>query len=122
MSSSAQTRSSLASISDIEKQESHLGTVELEANDQTNAYILPDVAPATCADVEIERGVEEEKKKEKPRPGPYGFGAGLPPSHPMHPSQFSGDRFERTPLLTLLGSFCVMVSSLPKAACHIPIC
>ena len=107
MSSSAQTRSSLTSILDVEKQESHLGTVELKVDGPTNAHILPDLAPATHA--QVEGSLKEEVK---PKSGAHGFSHGLPPSHPMHPSQFSGDRFERTPLLTLLGSFCVMVSSL----------
>lgn len=43
-------------------------------------------------------------------PGGHGKGrGGLPPNHPMHPSQFSGDRYDRRAMMTLLGSFCVMV-------------
>jgi hypothetical protein len=107
MASILQTASVSDTMSDIEKQELRLDTVELRADDQTNAHILSDVAPVN--NVKAEAAV----KGMKPGGGLHGGGRGLPPNHPMHPSQFSGDRFERVPLLTLLGSFCVMVR-LPK--------
>jgi hypothetical protein len=59
----------------------------------------------------VEDGTEEAVKP-KNFPGPGGRGGGLPPNHPMHPSQFAGDRFEKPALLTLAGSFCVMVCLL----------
>ena len=87
------------SMSDLEKQE--VGSTELDAeNRETEAHIIP-------APVDVEKGSEETKSKS----GAHGVGRDLTPNHPMHPSQFSGDRFERTPLLTLLGCFCVMVRS-----------
>lgn len=71
---------------------------------------------ASTPDIEKQEApVDNAEVKTEPKSGPHGHGGGrdLPPIHPMHPSQFSGDRFERTPLLTLLGCFCVMVRS-PK--------
>lgn len=49
----------------------------------------------------------EEGRGSQPKNG--GRGGGLPPTHPMHPSQFSGDRYDRRAMMTLLGAFCVMV-------------
>jgi hypothetical protein len=60
---------------------------------------------------EAQGDIAEVKIESKSGPHGHGGGRDLPPNHPMHPSQFSGDRFERTPLLTLLGCFCVMVRS-----------
>lgn len=61
----------------------------------TNADAIIETAPGQG---------EEESKVEKIAAG----GSPFPPNHPMHPSQFSGDRFERKPMLVLLGAFCVM--------------
>lgn len=41
-------------------------------------------------------------------------GSGLPPHHPMHPSQFCGDRYHPQAMWTLAGCFCIMVSGLCK--------
>ncbi|CAK7227528.1 hypothetical protein SBRCBS47491_006600 [Sporothrix bragantina] len=49
--------------------------------------------------------------------GKPGGRGGLPPSHPMHPSQFVGDKYDRRALATLLGSFCVMFSSFGWINC-----
>ena len=70
------------------------------------------LSSASTPDIEKQeaKGDNTETKTES-KSGSHGHSgrSGLPPSHPMHPTQFSGDRFERTPLLTLLGCFCVMV-------------
>lgn len=49
--------------------------------------------------------------------GHHGGRPNLPPNHPMHPSQFSGDKWSRPALLTLLGSFCVMFCSFGWINC-----
>jgi MFS family permease len=108
--STADKSSLSSSTMDVEKQDPRLGTVEVEAVYPKNARILSDVAPGSGA--ELEGGVEKTTK-----PLPHGAARGLPPNHPMHPSQFSGDRFERKALLTLLGSFCVMFTSFGWINC-----
>lgn len=52
-----------------------------------------------------------------PGGGKPGGRSGLPPSHPMHPSQFVGDTYDKRALATLLGSFCVMVCHALVSPC-----
>lgn len=47
------------------------------------------------------------------RPGGHRRAGGLPLNHPMHPSQFSGDKYDRRAIATLLGSFFAMVRYFP---------
>jgi hypothetical protein len=42
---------------------------------------------------------------------------GLPPHHPMHPSQFSGDKYDGRAMKTLIGAFCVMVCCCQPWVC-----
>lgn len=97
-------RSFSASTMDVEKQESKLSTAEFEPEDLPNTHIVSDTTLTPDFDVEMDG--EKTKSALRPQKG----GQGLPPNHPMHPSQFSGDRFELQALMTLAGSFCVMVS------------
>lgn len=82
---------------DIERREEEKFDIEHHAASvsDTNADAIIEVAPGQG---------EEEAKVEKVAAG----GSPFPPGHPMHPAQFSGDRFERKPMLVLLGAFCVM--------------
>lgn len=119
MSSPDQKSSFTSSKLDVEKQED----VEIVVDEKTNAAAIVELAPATAA---LEAKSAEGGKPTSGGPpgghggghGGHGGGRGLPPNHPMHPSQFSGDRFERTPLLTLVGCFCVMFCSFGWINCE----
>lgn len=100
---------------DIEKQDQHV-------NEGTNAQALGDTAPATRAEVAKQETVENVVDVEKhgqavaapaAAKGPFA----LPPNHPMHPSQFSGDRFERAPVLCLIGAFFAIFCSFGWINC-----
>ncbi|KAK9447082.1 major facilitator superfamily domain-containing protein [Limtongia smithiae] len=107
-----QASSSSASMLDIEKQAPPLSLTELDNLDgRPKSLVSPDTAPGTRGDAE---GRVEDAG---PKSGPAGGGRGLPPHHPMHPSQFSGDKFAVPALLTLLGSFCVMFTSFGWINC-----
>lgn len=87
-----------ASAYDVEK--------DHHVEETTNAQALGDTAPATRAELEkgedLESGGQAGENAAPPAAkGPFA----LPITHPMHPSQFSGDRFERAPVLCLVGAF-----------------
>ncbi|GAM89554.1 hypothetical protein ANO11243_075930 [Dothideomycetidae sp. 11243] len=83
---------------DLEKQTTTALTVQDVQDETTQAAAIPPVHSAPADNKPPQR-------------------KGLPPDHPMHPSQFAGDRFERTPLLTLAGAFCVMFCSFGWINC-----
>lgn len=101
-----------------------INPVDLKDNASTNARALPAITPGIDAEMEKGLNIEESKSPLANNGSPGGTQnagggrGGLPPSHPMHPSQFSGDKFERTALWTLLGSFCVMFCSFGWINCE----
>ena len=103
---------SSTSATDVEKQEAVIDTIPLDSSDQPSAHILPKVA--SIPPVILSKSPDGFKSKT----GHHGTaGRGLPLTHPMHPSQFSGDRWDRRALLTLLGSFCAMFTSFGWINC-----
>jgi len=96
---------------DVEKQNHHV-------SESTNAQALGDTAPATRAELETDEDLEMHSKtgEDATTPVPKGPFA-LPSDHPMHPSQFSGDRFEKAPVLCLIGAFFAIFCSFGWINC-----
>lgn len=100
----------MASTYDVGKQDHHV-------EESTNAQAIGDTAPATRAELEKEEDLESKVQAgEAASPAAKGPFA-LPLTHPMHPSNFSGDRFERAPVLCLIGAFFAIFCSFGWINC-----
>jgi len=100
-----------ASAYDVEKQDLHV-------EESTNAQALGDTAPATRAELEKDEALESDVQAGEAPASPAAKGPfALPLSHPMHPNNFSGDRFERAPVLCLIGAFFAIFCSFGWINC-----
>lgn len=99
--------STTSEMDDIEKRLPQVQENAAKEDAQPAAF-----AAAAVPDTSTQVSSAKPRNETKPQAAGGKFGGrSLPPDHPMHPSKFTGDKFERQPLLTLLGAFCVMVSA-----------
>ncbi|CAK7203123.1 hypothetical protein SEUCBS139899_005852 [Sporothrix eucalyptigena] len=117
MSSTASQQSSSMAL-DLEKQQEATG-LELTATPVETAVVESTgnagspraVGGASNPDSNNEKALSVPANLAAPAGAPPGASkrGGLPPHHPMHPSQFSGDQYDQRALVTLLGCFCAML-------------
>ncbi|CAK7232824.1 hypothetical protein SCUCBS95973_008388 [Sporothrix curviconia] len=102
MSSTASQKSSSMGI-DVEKQETVLDVLTTSSDKEVKSAARADGNDAAEDKSRAEEGADL-KTGPSGRKGPGGPGrGGMPLNHPMHPSQFSGDKYDRRAMVTLLG-------------------
>lgn len=104
---------------EVEKQQES-SPDEFNSVQEIKSYVSNDTSEPSSNEKDVEAGLDKGVIEAEPKPvpgpratsGPKGPGGGrsLPSSHPMHPSQFIGDKYAQPAMITLLGCFCVMVS------------